>query len=76
MNFALYSEALVVGVMVVLLGVVLHHLTIHIYGPHDLNDMKMFAIHLFFIGVVTHLLCEAVGVNRWYCDNGVACQIN
>ena len=76
MSLALSYEALAVGVVTVLLGVVLHHLSLQFYGQHDLNDMKMFAVHLFFIGVVVHLLCEVTGVNKWYCSNGVACQVN
>jgi hypothetical protein len=30
-------------------------------------------ITTFLTGVMVHLLCEAAGVNRWYCTHGSAC---
>ncbi|MBP01984.1 MAG: hypothetical protein CMM25_04115 [Rhodospirillaceae bacterium] len=28
----------------------------------------------FLFGFLLHLLCELLGVNKWYCKNGNACQ--
>ena len=40
----------------------------------DWNKFYVMEISLFLTGVVIHLLCEAVGINRWYCKNGFACR--
>ncbi len=31
-------------------------------------------ILLFLTGVLIHLFCEIVGINRWYCREGFACR--
>ena len=69
-----FIEAFMVGLLVIVIGIVLHYITLQIIGHHDLNDMKVFAIHLFVIGIITHLLCEFTGINKWYCTNGIACK--
>lgn len=74
MNLAIFSEAFAVSIIVVLIGLVLHYLTVQIYGYHDLNNMYIFVLHLFTIGLITHLLCEATSINKWYCSNGTACK--
>ena len=68
------KEGLSVGILTIIVGVVLHMVSLKFYGPHDLNDMKMFAVHLFFIGMLAHIICEYTGINKWYCSNGVACR--
>ena len=74
MNSTIFFEAFTVGLLVVAIGIVLHYVSLKIYGPHDLNDMSVFLVHLFIIGIITHLLCEFTGVNKWYCTNGAACK--
>lgn len=74
MTFPIVIEAVSVGILVVVLGVIFHFLSLKLYGDHDLNNMYMFAIHLFFIGIITHLVCEYSGLNKWYCKNGIACR--
>lgn len=74
MNSVVFFEALTVGLLVMAIGLVLHYVSLKIYGPHDLNDMSVFLVHLFIIGIITHLSCEFTGVNKWYCDNGAACK--
>jgi hypothetical protein len=69
----LLIEALVVGIVVSVLGVALHHLMVKVIGNHDINNMTVYVGHLFAVGVLTHVLCEVIGVNRWYCSNGNAC---
>ena len=70
----LLKELLGVGIIVVVVGLVLHLLSLHLYGPHDLNDMRMYVLHLFGIGVAVHLICEMSGINKWYCQHGNACK--
>ena len=70
----LLIEALVVGLMTVILGYILHVAYTKIGGVHDLNNMKVYLIHLFVIGLSAHLLCEASGINKYYCKNGNSCK--
>lgn len=37
-------------------------------------DLKTIALLFFFTGVFLHVFYEAVGANKWYCTNGVACK--
>ena len=30
---------------------------------------------LFLTRTCVHLLCEISGINSWYCENGLACQV-
>jgi len=53
------TEAVVVGLMLAVAGTTF---LIRI-------DFKS----LFILGVAFHVLCEVVGINRWYCSNGAAC---
>ena len=72
LNFG--KELLGVVIIVLLIGLVLHYISLHLYGAHDLNDMKVYGAHLVVIGIMTHLVCELTGINHWYCRNGVACR--
>ena len=38
------------------------------------NKNHIMEICLFLTGFVAHLLCEFLGVNKWYCKNGNACK--
>lgn len=67
-------EAGSVGLLVVIIGFLLHWISLKVYGAHNLNDITVFLGHLFIIGVIVHLVCEYSGINRWYCKNGLACQ--
>jgi hypothetical protein len=73
MTGKILKEALIVGVVLTVVGMVLHLLTKYVM-VHDMNDNKILALHFFVAGVVVHLLCEYTGINKWYCSNGVACS--
>ena len=70
----LIKECLYVGVFITILGLVLHFLSMK-YKNHDMNDYKVFGLHLFVIGVLGHLMLEYFGVNKMYCTSGNACLI-
>ncbi len=69
----LATEALAIGVMTLVVGVIVHAVSMKI-KDHDMNDMTIYAIHLFVIGVLVHLICQYSGINKWYCTNGIACK--
>lgn len=73
MTGKILKEALMVGVVLTVVGMLLHLLTKYV-KHHDMNDNTVLAVHFFVAGFVVHLLCEYLGVNKWYCDNGVACN--
>jgi hypothetical protein len=66
-------EALVVGVVLVVLGMILHLISMK-FMKHDMNDNLTLAVHFFVIGFIFHLLCEVTNVNKWYCKHGQACS--
>ena len=76
-HITLLIEAIVVGIITVLVGQFLGSL----YAKNtDLPEIckswnKDYVMEksLFLTGFVTHLLCQFVGLNKWYCTNGVAC---
>jgi len=73
MNQNLIIEALVVGLITLVIGVAVHGVYSQIM-KHDMNNMTIYAFHLFVIGALVHLVCQYAGLNKWYCINGVACK--
>ena len=78
--YQLIIEALVVGVIVVLVGTfsgfVISKFIVNDMPPvcKDWNKNFIMELSLFFTGVVTHILFELMGGNKWYCKNGFACK--
>jgi ABC-type spermidine/putrescine transport system permease subunit II len=71
----LAMESLSIGIFTVIVGLLIHTLATKAVGYHDLNNLKTFAGHLFVIAIAVHLLYQATGMNKWYCQNGVACRM-
>ena len=44
--------------------------------PDEKDYILQMSGGLFVTGFVVHILCEAFGFNRWYCNNGHACNSN
>ena len=76
----LWVEAVAVGLILVVVGTVVSWVVSKIMGTDlppvckDWNKNYIMEICLFLSGVLVHLLCEVIGINRWYCKNGYACR--
>jgi hypothetical protein len=76
----LFLEAVVCGVVVLVLGYLVGWATKPILGVSlpeacsQWNAKYMMQINLFLIGFIAHLLFEVTGANHWYCDSGFACK--
>lgn len=73
MNIVNFSiEAIVVGVVFAIIGIVLIHLSSYEYHKNHLQEVGTL---LFTSGAIGHILFELVGANAWYCKNGHACNM-
>jgi hypothetical protein len=76
----LFIEAFMVGIILLIISIpVMGYL--HSTYPEDYsgcenlpsNSKKKYYIATVVIGILTHLVCEFSGINKWYCKNGNAC---
>ena len=79
-NVRLLIEAAVVGIITVVVGyIVIWILSNFNKDAKDINKEwnknHIMELVLFLTGVCIHLLCEVSGINSWYCENGLACQV-
>ena len=77
---SLLVAAIFVGVLVVIVGTAVGYV-VGRFASVDLpaackkwNKYHAMEISLFFTGFFVHIICEYVGLNRWYCKNGRACK--
>ena len=72
----LLIEAIVVGVVCLVMGIITHivlHYTFK-YFKVNINKHFVFYLTLFVSGVLVHVLFDLLGGNKWYCKHGMACQ--
>ena len=79
-NIRLLIEAVIVGIITVVVGyIVIWILSNFNKDAKDINKEwnknHIMELVLFLTGVCIHLLCEVSGINSWYCENGLACQV-
>ena len=67
-NLLLLIEASIVGVVVALVGTLLTFLFVKLSGKSTkfIWNFSMFVV-LFLTGALSHLLFEAIGINKYYC---------
>ena len=80
LGYKLIIEAFFVGLVVVLMGTIVSGVFAYSLKADlppvckDWNKNYVMEISLFLTGFITHLMLEVVGLNAWYCKNGVACK--
>jgi len=80
MNNAVLKEAIGVGFLGMIIGSMIGKLLEKVYGIslpkvcNSWNKYYIMEISLFLTNFIIHIFCELVGLNRWYCLNGNACQ--
>ena len=80
-NVRLLIEAAVVGIITVVVGyIVIWILSNFNKDAKDINKEwnknHIMELVLFLTGICIHLLCEVSGINSWYCEHGLACQVD
>ena len=61
-------EAFIVGILLVAIGMAIAQTPCFIKDP-QLRKAR----DLFLAGVITHVVFEIIGANKWYCKRGAAC---
>ena len=80
--YKLFIEALVVGIMTVIVGNIISLLIkqMNIFSVKlpikckKWNNFYIMEICLFLTGFILHLLCELFGINNYYCKYSYACN--
>jgi H+/Cl- antiporter ClcA len=73
----IYTEALVIGLVIGIIGTPLSYLAMRVERKYvGLSTASWVRIFLIFVisGALAHLLFEASGINKKYCETGVACR--
>lgn len=72
------KEAFFVGILTVIVGTLI---TLLFKGKSqsqsqckDWNKNYVMEWSLFLTGFAIHIICEYMGINKWYCKNGCACS--
>lgn len=75
----LFSEAIFVGISLIILGNLVGFLVGKYYikpelpsGCSEYNKYYVMELTLFLTGFFLHILCEVCGLNRWYISNSAA----
>ena len=67
-------ESIIIGIVTMILGKIISNILLGINKVDKnkklpvWNEPRVIEISLFFTGVFIHLVCEYVGLNKWYCD--------
>lgn len=71
-------EAIVVGLMTMILGTILSVLSMYVsqrnFSIGEVNFWTSLLVVNFILGFLIHVICEWTGINKWYCSKGFACQ--
>ena len=69
----LLTESFLTGLMLVIMGTIVSFIVDKVCRG-CWNEKYVMEISLFFTGFIAHLSFEYIGLNKWYCKNGHACN--
>lgn len=76
----LIVEAIVVGLMTGLIGFIISTLFMVVFSKNfsfkKYDFWPQVLLSFFITGILIHLICEFLGINKWYCKNGNSCKQN
>lgn len=77
--YNLLGEAFVVGLITTIIGILIsipieYLFDIQLVSFTDWKKHHAIEAAFFATGFLTHLMLQAIGLNRWYCNNGYACS--
>lgn len=75
MNY--FLEAIIIGFATMILGTIISVLIMYIQPEFTISKIDFWPslfLSNFLIGFILHLLSELVGLNKWYCKYGNACN--
>ena len=67
-------ESIIIGIVTMILGKIISNILLGINKIDKKKDIpkwkepRVIEVSLFVTGVFIHLLCEYIGLNKWYCD--------
>lgn len=76
----LLVEAVSVGILTVVVGTLVGYILGGLFSTNlpkickSWNKNHIMEISLFLTGFILHILCEYIGLNKWYCRHGLACS--
>lgn len=78
----LLIEAIIVGIITVICGLAAGYIVSRIEPSESPKECKewnknhVMEKSLFLAGIFIHLSCEFLQINKYYCKNGLACQLH
>lgn len=76
----LLVEAIIVGIATVIVGTIVGFIIGKGFSNNlpkickSWNKNHIMELSLFFTGFLLHIMFEYMRLNKWYCNNGKACQ--
>ena len=67
------TEAFIVGILILIVAFPVMKIQEYYY-PGDVASPQKYWVSTVIIGMLGHLICEFSGINKYYCNNGNACQ--
>ena len=74
MQSEVFIEAIIVGILSVIVGTLVIYTLFSSGKMLELKKTYPMQLPLFFTGFFMHLICEVTGVNKLYCKKGSACK--
>ena len=69
----LLKEIIAVGFLTLLIGLIVSRVMMG-KDAKDFEHWQELGTSYFITGALIHMICEATGINKWYCRGGNACQ--